>query len=852
MQMNQLTNKEKALLHLTAQALFPQTNELNIDTLKKKNLPAELKEANVQAVFPLVYSVLKKHGITLPDFEKNFLNKVANNIRVGHDHAELHELLSSNNIPYVAMKGSASAMYYQEPLLRTMGDVDFLVSQSDLERAGALLKQAGFHPVEKNEHECHIAYHRKMNGVRSIWEMHWSPSGIPQGEVGELTREYLSDIVETAVMCTTSGSECLIPSPFHHGLIMLLHTAIHLINTGIGLRHLCDWAVFVDKLSDEEFKELFEEKLKSIGMWRFAQILTQLSIAYLGMSPKQWCDLEVEPEYLETLMSDIFKGGNFGVKDSNRINQAKLITNSHKASVDDTGLLKQLIKTMNEKARSAMPVIKKMPILLPVGWIYAGGRHLLRIRRGSRPKIDVSDMVRGATERRELYKEFQLFKPEGHTCVREAGHAEKTKCKEYGAALNNEQGKASDFQVDSMTYNFMQLMKCAVDGTYANELPRLQEPVKWDELVKISKIHNLLPLFHEVACQYKEYRELRNYEDYISTVVIMIGQQIKKTEVFLELYRAFLKEDLRPIVMKGLICRQLYGKNAEKRPSGDEDIFVRREDFYKIKEIMEAHGFVCSKPGVTMAQLEELQDVGFYASKTGFLIEVHTNLMGRDSEKRVQMGDCFGDVFKHAQTVIIRDVPITTMSHTDHFTFLILHAFKHFTLSGVGMRQMLDILLYQRTYKDEIDWEMVKGILEANHATSYMGDLQAIGRRYLGFESPVMFETCSPEELLEDMLEVGVFGKQDVAGTLAGRITLSTIDQKTGRIRTFLRAGFPSLEFMMVGAPHLKEKPWMLPLEWAKRWIRFIKKSRKYDGNLMKDSMEMSQKRKALLEKYGL
>jgi len=197
--MNQLTNKEKALLRLTAQALFPEENELNIDVQEKEDLTAQLKEAIVQAVFPLVYSILKKQGINLPDFEKNFLKTVANNIRVGNDHAELHELLSSNNIPYVAMKGSASAMYYQEPLLRTMGDVDFLVSQSDLERAGTLLKQAGFRSVEKNEHECHIAYHRRMNGICSIWEMHWSPSGIPEGEVGELTREYLSDIVETAV-----------------------------------------------------------------------------------------------------------------------------------------------------------------------------------------------------------------------------------------------------------------------------------------------------------------------------------------------------------------------------------------------------------------------------------------------------------------------------------------------------------------------------------------------------------------------------------------------------------------------------------------------------------------------------
>ena len=67
---------------------------------------------------------------------------------------------------------------------------------------------------------------------------------------------------------------------------------------------------------------------------------------------------------------------------------------------------------MNEKAKIAMPIIKRVPVLLPIGWIYAGARHLLRIQKGTRPKIDVGDMVKGATERREIYKEFQLFERE--------------------------------------------------------------------------------------------------------------------------------------------------------------------------------------------------------------------------------------------------------------------------------------------------------------------------------------------------------------------------------------------------------------------------------------------------------
>lgn len=399
---------------------------------------------------------------------------------------------------------------------------------------------------------------------------------------------------------------------------------------------------------------------------------------------------------------------------------------------------------------------------------------------------------------------------------------------------------------------FLQLFRDILKSSKVNELPNLDETIDWEALVTLSKAHNLFPLFHEGACQFPEYRNRTEYEDNINLVITMIGQQIKKTESFLALYRAFLKEDLHPIVMKGLICRQLYGKHAEKRPSGDEDILVRKEDFYRVKEVMEKQGFVCSQPDVTLAQLEQLQDVGFYESEIGFLIEVHTNIMGHTNQMRTKMGDCFKDVFEHTRTAMIHDVPVTTMSHTDHFLFLVLHAFKHFSLSGVGVRQMLDILLYQKAFEQEIDWDSVKAVLNDNHATGYLGDLQFIGEQYLEFEFGVHFETCSPDALLKDMMEVGVFGKREEADILAARINLNATKQGKVGVAAWIRMGFPPVRYMINEAPYLEEKPWLLPVEWVKRWGRFFKRARRHGGNVMLDSVKKSRERMELLKKYGL
>jgi hypothetical protein len=70
---------------------------------------------------------------------------------------------------------------------------------------------------------------------------------------------------------------------------------------------------------------------------------------------------------------------------------------------------------MNEKARAAMPICDKYNVLLPIGWFYTGGRHLVRIAQGSRPKIHLNTMVEGAAKRRDIYKQFHLYESGGGT-----------------------------------------------------------------------------------------------------------------------------------------------------------------------------------------------------------------------------------------------------------------------------------------------------------------------------------------------------------------------------------------------------------------------------------------------------
>ena len=109
--------------------------------------------------------------------------------------------------------------------------------------------------------------------------------GIPEGECGIKIKEYMSHFISCSELIKNGEITCRIPKEFDHCLIMLVHVAKHITECeGVGLRHLCDWAVFADKVNIYKYKAQFE----GIGLWNFCCLLTDVSVEYLGLRNMQW------------------------------------------------------------------------------------------------------------------------------------------------------------------------------------------------------------------------------------------------------------------------------------------------------------------------------------------------------------------------------------------------------------------------------------------------------------------------------------------------------------------------------------------------------------------------------------
>ena len=69
------------------------------------------------------------------------------------------------------------------------------------------------------------------------------------------------------------------------------------------------------------------------------------------------------------------------------------------------------------------------------------------------------------------------------------------------------------------------------------------------------------------------------------------GNQARKSILFLMLFDKMRQNGLTPLIVKGIVCRDLY-PNPDLRTSNDEDLYIPRDQFGKMDEFLQAEGFM--------------------------------------------------------------------------------------------------------------------------------------------------------------------------------------------------------------------------------------------------------------------
>ena len=301
------------------------------------------------------------------------------------------------------MKGTAAAAYYPKPDLRALGDVDFLIDPTQQAELEKLFVDNGF----KKDHEDH-PNHIVLKKAGAHLEMHFDVAGVPFGWQGDEVRAFLKDCVYSPQMlqydfCTFPAAE-----DAKNGFILLLHMEHHMLGDGLGLRHLCDWAAFVDRTNGQAFwSETLIPFLEKIGLFIYAQIMTKTAAKFLKIACPEWAS-DADDETCDEIIFDILMGGNFGRKDENRAKSGMLVSEQGKGGTKH-GALYNLAHALH-KAVLRQPLIQKVPILYPFVYVYRACRFLFLSIIGKRPSL--LKMAPEAEKRKSVYDKLKIFETE--------------------------------------------------------------------------------------------------------------------------------------------------------------------------------------------------------------------------------------------------------------------------------------------------------------------------------------------------------------------------------------------------------------------------------------------------------
>ena len=389
---------------------------------------------------------------------------------------------------------------------------------------------------------------------------------------------------------------------------------------------------------------------------------------------------------------------------------------------------------------------------------------------------------------------------------------------------------------------FLHIAKAAISG---GDLPA--EKVDWPTIFTLANQQKLLPILFETVRKMPAAEE--NVALFAVTKQQVIGQVLNQTvrsAEFADLYRKLRTVGLHPIVVKGQLCSRLYPLK-DHRISADDDLYISDAEFMACHKQLLANGLTTDTPVDELATADE---VSYTKNGSPLYIELHRHLFDSAEDAHDELNHFFADLNP------VEIDGFLAMPPHEHLLYLVLHAYKHFVRSGIGLRQFCDIGLWARAYHGEIDWQRLHEQCESVHAATFAAAAFRIARDYLGieFDLPAPWgDAVDVEPLLHDSLCGGVYGSNDLTRLHSSTVTLNAVKaSRTGEKSGVLSTVFPKREYLERRYPYLKKRPYLLPVAWVQRIVHYAGEKKTGADSSASGSIKLAKERIELMKQYGI
>ncbi len=312
-----------------------------------------------------------------------------------------------------------------------------------------------------------------------------------------------------------------------------------------------------------------------------------------------------------------------------------------------------------------------------------------------------------------------------------------------------------------------------------------------EKLYQLAKINNLSNFLENWAQKYCKSEKIKNQidQDYTTQIVKDTNQNIEIEKIL----TTFEKNKIRTLVVKGALMKNIYPQNY-MRQMCDVDILVEDINFQKSSQIMKNMGYHrCHN-----------HEKHLVFEKVPFMIvELHRKLV---LEKDVIGYEYFNNIwpicikYKDYENIYQLDI-------NNAYVFCILHLLSHFKFTGIKMKDILDVYLYNETYKNSLDYDKLSQIFEDFEIQDFAENIKNIAYKWFGTDN------------VDDFDEIETFILK--GSNLNNRVNYS-IGKNNGKFKFFIKLLFPEMKIMKEKFPILKKFPPLLPVMWITRIVKDI------------------------------
>ena len=198
-----------------------------------------------------------------------------------YDHAktvcsELVDKWAEQGINTLCLKGMAFSTYYPVPNHRECGDFDCYL-YDDYDKGNDIARALGANVDDEWYKHSEIIYRKQMI------ENHRFIVAVRNGKKTKLLHNCLDDIARNEDRKAIFDTKIEMPSPMFNAIFLNHHSLTHFLYEGIRLRHLLDWALFLEAEQNNIDWERFYAACEEFEMREFVDCMTALAVEVCGI-----------------------------------------------------------------------------------------------------------------------------------------------------------------------------------------------------------------------------------------------------------------------------------------------------------------------------------------------------------------------------------------------------------------------------------------------------------------------------------------------------------------------------------------------------------------------------------------